>query len=93
MKARFLALGIVIGLLLALTLGFAYRGSASMMGWDTGPRGSAWATMEAMHDSPGMRAMHERMPDELQARCDELHDRMTSSGFDGMMGSGGMMGS
>jgi hypothetical protein len=34
--------------------------------------------MQAMHDSPGMRVMHEQMPTDLQARCDELHEQMMS---------------
>jgi hypothetical protein len=90
MKARWLASGIVVGLLLALTLGFAYRGSATMMG-GVGRHAEVLQAMEAMHDSPAMEAMHDQMPDKLQQQCDALHDRMIASGS-GMMGSGsGMM--
>lgn len=90
MKARYLGLGIAIGLVLTLTLGFAYRGSGTMMSGFMGARGDMRTAMEAMHDSPQMRAMHERMPEGLQAHCDALHEQMESSG---MMGTGGMMGS
>jgi hypothetical protein len=53
--------------------------------------------MEAMHESPFMEAMHERMPESLQHQCDALHDQMLASPSGimgpGMMtgGSGGMM--
>jgi hypothetical protein len=100
MKTRWLAAGIVIGLAVALTLGFAFRGSATMMG-SVGRDAGVVDVMEAMHDSPAMEAMHERMPEKLQEQCDELHDQMIASGsaiigsHSGMMtsGSGGMMGS
>jgi hypothetical protein len=95
MKARWLASGIAVGLVLALTLGFAYRGTASVMGGLSSEDTGLAHAMEAMHDSPAMEAMHDRMPEKLQQQCDELHDRMIASGS-GMMGSGsgsGMMGS
>lgn len=99
MKLRWLSVGIVVGLLIALTFGFAWsRGTGSMMGGSGMPGmmggsgmagmmggGSGMMTgsfdpddMKAMHDSSGMREMHERMPAALRARCDELHEEMWS---------------
>jgi hypothetical protein len=89
MKARFLGLGIVLGIVLTLTLGFAYRGNGMIMNGFAGAHGDMRAAMEAMHDSPQMQAMHERMPEQLRAQCDAAHEQMESSG---MMGSEGMMG-
>lgn len=112
MKARWISLGVAIGLGLALTLGFAF--GADHPGWGVGPavgkaavtdtNNTDWrAAMDAMHDSPQMRALHVQMPAEWQ-QCDAMHDRMqqwTDPGQagPGMMGpggpgqSGGMMGS
>jgi hypothetical protein len=93
MKARWLASGVAIGLVLALALGFAYRGAASATGSVGGIEPGLRQTMEAMHDSTAMEAMHRRMPERLQQQCDALHDQMLQAGA-GMMTSGsGMMGS
>jgi hypothetical protein len=58
-------------------------------------RGSSevWTTagMQAMHDSPAMRRMHEQMPADLQQQCDAMHATMGASGHGTMMP--GMMGS
>jgi hypothetical protein len=97
MKTRWLASGILIGLVVALTLGFAYRGSATMTG-GVDRNAGVLDMMEAMHDSPAMEAMHARLPDKLKEQCDALHDQMVASGsgmmgpYSGMMtpGSGGM---
>jgi hypothetical protein len=93
MKVRILGVWIVVALVLALTMGFAYRGTASTMSRPTMAPGLRQA-MEAMHDSPAMRAMHDRMPERLQQQCDALHDQMhgAAGATGGMMGSGaGMM--
>jgi hypothetical protein len=98
MKTRWLAFGVGLGVLVTLTLGFAW-GVPSMMGGTAGPGSGMLEAMEAMHDSPQMRVMHEQMPEDLQARCDALHEQMVASGYAGMMGpgwdtvTGGMMGS
>ena len=36
---------------------------------------SSW--MDAMHDSPAMVQMRDRMPADLQQKCDQMHDQMT----------------
>jgi hypothetical protein len=86
--------------------GFAPEGSAPTVSSSYRSGTTWWEAMEAMHDSPQMRAMHEQMPEDLQASCDALHEQATSrpggmmgsgsaTGYGGMMGSGygGMMGS
>ncbi|HZD16836.1 MAG TPA: hypothetical protein VE669_01715 [Actinomycetota bacterium] len=91
MKARWISLGIAIGLGLALTLGFAFGSDGSRPFPDDGGTPLSrtdgwWDAMEAMHDSSEMRAWHEQMPEDLQARCDAMHGQMEQ-----MMGPGGMM--
>lgn len=93
MRLRWLSLGIVIGLVLVLTLGFASAASrdrvapgladAGMMGGSS----EVWTPggMQAMHDSPAMRRMHEQMPAGLQKQCDAMHAAMGSSGHGAMM--------
>jgi hypothetical protein len=66
--------------------GSGTMGGSGMMGGSGTMGGSGMMTgsgggfdledMQAMHDSPGMRAMHERMPADHQARCDQLHEQM-----------------
>ena len=92
MKGRWTALGVAIGLALALTVGFAFAPDHSTTA--AGAAGSAlvsqtdgWGIMAAMHDSPAMQQLHAQMPEELQAQCDAMHEQMEQ-----MMGAGGMMG-
>lgn len=87
MKGRWMALGVAIGLALALTLGSAFASDRST---PTPDRGSATALaqtdpwtdmqgmqgMQAMHDSPAMQRLHAQMPEELQAQCDAMHVQM-----------------
>jgi len=109
MKARWISLGGVIGLVLVLTFASASASGRSVP--STGVAGTSvvghssdrWAAMDAMHDSPAMEQMHGQMPEELQQRCDAMHERMDqmmgssmtggpgTAGFtrDGMMGSNG----
>ena len=100
MKTRWISLGVVIGLGLALTLGFAFgSGRATPLGIGratvtNADPGDWWTAMEAMHDSPAMRQMHEQMPANLQQQCDAMHEQMeqwTKSGDAGNFGPG-MMG-
>jgi len=90
MKARWMALGISVGLAVALTLGSAFASGRSS---PTPDRGSAtgssqtdpWVGMEAMHDSPQMQRLHAQMPEELRAQCEAMHAQMGQM-MDGMMG-------
>ena len=86
MTKRWIISGVAVVTLLAATAGIAYAAGSG-----SGPSGAQVPTqmiaaMDAMHDSPGMEAMHENMPAALQARCDAMHAAMES-----MMGSSGMM--
>lgn len=83
MKTRWISLGVVIGLALALTVGFAVASDRS----NPAAGGDRWAGMEAMHDSPAMQRVHAQMPEELRVQCEAMHEQM-----DEMMQSGGMMG-
>lgn len=80
MKARWISLGGVIGLVLILT--FASASASGHPAPSTGVAGTSvvgdssdpWAAMDAMHDSPAMEQMHGQMPEELQQRCDARAD-------------------
>ncbi|MFB3739648.1 MAG: hypothetical protein ACE14W_11880 [Candidatus Velamenicoccus archaeovorus] len=76
MKARWMAIGAVVGLVLALTIGFAYGSTG--VGASTGGSGW-WATMDAMHDSPWMEQMRGGMGPRWGAECDRLHEQMRSA--------------
>jgi hypothetical protein len=82
-----------MGLVLVLTLGFAYRGTASMTGSFGGLEPGLRQAMEAMHDSPAKEAMHGRMPERLKQQCDALNDHMLQAEAGTMMSGSGMMGS
>jgi hypothetical protein len=82
MQTRWLViLGAVI-LVMVVAAGLALAAPGSGGDGSGGWRGG-------MHGSPSMREMHEQMPADLQARCDEMHARMDDH-MGGMMG-GGMM--
>ena len=85
MKARWITLGVAIGLVLAFTVGFGFASDRTPS--NAGASTERWAGMESMHDSAGMRRAHAQMPEELQAQCDAMHEQM-----DEMMQNGGMMG-
>jgi hypothetical protein len=97
MKARSISLGVAIGFMLALTLGFVFAsGRADPVTGGSGEVASTngslglWAAMDAMHDSPAMQAIHAQMPDDLRTQCDAMHEQMQQM----MNGAGsGMMGS
>lgn len=106
MKKSWIITGITIVASLALTAGIAFaagRGSSSptrtaaagYMGTD-----QMMAAHSAMHDSPAMQAMHDRMPAAQRERCEALHEQMDqmmgsmtsgsmTGGMDGMGGMGG----
>lgn len=89
MRLRWISLGVAIGLAFALTVGFAFGTDRS------GPSGAAtpmsgWTDMQAMHDSPEMQRIHDRMPEELQARCDAMHEQMGAWAQGGWTVDGGM---
>ncbi len=105
MKARLAVIGATTAVVLAFALGLvagqsngapAVAGMGSLRPFATsGQWSDIWETMDAMHDSPQMRAMHAQMPAEWQARCDALHEQMAGWMGSGMMngsGAGGMMG-
>ncbi len=95
MKGRWVALGVVVGIALALSVGFAFGGGRS--GTEPSPSGAAnsWAAMDAMHDSPWMEQMRQQMGPEWAAQCDAMHEQMAQwmqeNGY-GQMGQSGMMG-
>lgn len=84
MKVRWILLGVVIGLGLALTVGFAFASARSS---PAATGGQAWVGMEAMHESPAMQRFHAQMPEELRAQCEAMHEQMHQ-----MMQDSGMMG-
>lgn len=87
MTKRWIVSGAVVVALLAVTAGIAYA-AGSGGGPSTGPAaGQMLVGCDAMHDSPGMLAMHDHMPAALQARCDAMHEQM-----DSMMSGSSMMG-
>lgn len=89
MTKRWIVSGAVVVALLAVTAGIAYA-AGSGRGSSTAPVTTGMmSACEAMHDSPGMQAMHDRMPAALQARCDTMHEQMEQM----MSGSGMMAGS
>ena len=103
MKGRWIVLGAGLGLLLALTFGFVHASGGSMPGPGTGGAGSMMdagemqATMQEVHDSPGMQALHAQMPEELRAQCEAMHEQMSQMmasmpGMGGMAGMGGSAG-
>lgn len=95
MKARWMALGMVVGLALALTLGWGFASGGATRNADRGSavafaRSDAWADMQAMHDSPEMQRLHAQMPEELRAQCEVMHaqmGRMTGAMMGGDMSS------
>lgn len=95
MKARWFAIGLVVGLAGALTLGFGFASAAPDPTEDQVGRAATpgWLEqMDAMHDSSAMQRMHEQMPEEAQAQCDAMHEQMDQMMGQGTMGPG-MMGS
>ncbi|HEX9124517.1 MAG TPA: hypothetical protein VF984_14350 [Actinomycetota bacterium] len=83
MKTRWIAVGAVIGLGVALTLGFAFgsgprvpAGQAMNATFSSGDSSDWWAAMDAMHDSAWMEQMREHMGPEFAAQCDRLHEQM-----------------
>ncbi len=107
MNSRLTVIGAVTAVVLAFAIGLIIgHGTArpagawapmSMRGFvASGQWGDAWSVMDAMHDSPQMRAMHQEMPAEWQARCDAMHEQIqqrvgSSELGPGMMGGPGMM--
>ena len=92
MKKRWIVTGIAVVSLVAATAGIAFaagRGSASST--QAPVSGQVAAAHDAMHDSPGMQAMHDQMPAGLQAECDALHEQMDQM-MGSMMGGSGMSG-
>lgn len=80
-KSRWIVLGAVLGFALSLTLGSAL--AAGRWSTDRSTEGGTvmssedpWGAMDAMHDSPWMEQMRERMGAELAAQCDRLHDQV-----------------
>jgi hypothetical protein len=96
MRKRWIFSAAVVVVLLAATAGIAYAASRGGGGGNGNVQGVSQmvATCDAMHDSPWMQAMHDRMPAALQAQCDTMHERMAGmmGGGSGMMGGAGMMG-
>lgn len=102
MRNRWILLVAATVALMALTAGIAFaagRGSAAPTSTTYATTfGPGWQGMvqacDAMHGSPAMEAMHERMPGDIQARCDAMHEQMDQmmQGADSMMGGQGMMG-
>ncbi|MFA5786088.1 MAG: hypothetical protein WDA71_03740 [Actinomycetota bacterium] len=88
MKANRLIIGLVIALALV----------ASLATWalaSDGPTARPGITnsrmdWEKMHNSAGMRQMHEQMPPEIQAQCEAMHQGMVQGhpDMEGMMDSG-----
>jgi hypothetical protein len=99
MRARWMTLGLVIGVVLTLGIGAAVASgtslprSGSVVKAATSNASDWWAAMDAMHDSPGMQQMHSHMPAGLQQQCDKLHDQMGQWAQQHPdLGQGGMMG-
>ena len=86
MTKRWIVSGVALVALLAATAGIAYAVGSGSPSIETPAVGQTLAACEAMHDSPGMQAMHDHMPAALQERCDVMHDQM-----DQMMSGSGMM--
>ena len=94
MRKRWIISGVAVVALLVATAGIAYAAGAGN-GPSSEPRGAAQmvAACDAMHDSPGMEAMHDQMPAALQARYDAMHEQMEQMmSSSGMMSGSGMMG-
>jgi hypothetical protein len=103
MRKRWIFLTVAAVALVVLTAGIAF---AAGRGTQPNPtQQESGQACDAMHDSPAMRQMHERMPAALQAQCDAMHEQvdqmmgasggsgmMGGSGDSGMMGGSGMMG-
>jgi hypothetical protein len=91
MRKRWILSGAAVVALLAALAGIGYAagsGSRSAVApTNTGVAGPMMTARDVMHDSPGMRAMHDRMPAALRAQCDAIYEQM-----DEMMGGSGMMG-
>lgn len=106
MKTRWIWIGLVTGLALVLTVGFAFgagrpmspvdRQDASMMQAQASNRSDGWACMDTMHDSAYMEQMRAQMGPELAAQCDAMHEQMQQQMHEGMRehmgGVGGAMG-
>lgn len=93
MTKRWIVSGVAVGALLAATAGIAYAAGSGSENANTPVVSQMVAACDATHDSPGMQAMHDRMPAALQAQCDAMHDQMSSMmGGSGMMSGSGMMG-
>ncbi len=84
MKGRWIFVGVAIGIVLSLSLGFAFADRSAA---PTGGMGSMFATCNAMHESPAMERMHAQMPAAWRAQCDAMHAQMGQ-----MMGGAGRMG-
>jgi hypothetical protein len=82
MKGRWIAMGAVIGLGVALTLGFAFGHGSRALGSDAtdatswGDASDWWTAMDAMHDSPWMEQIREQMGPGFAAQCDQLHEQV-----------------
>jgi len=78
MKARWVALGVTTGLLLALTVGFAFVSSRTAGRATPAPAEAddPWETMDAMHDSAFMQHIRAQMGAEWASQCDALHEQM-----------------
>lgn len=97
MKLRWMVLGVAIGLVLTLTVGFAFAsGRPPTSGPGVGKADHA-AAMEAMHDSPTMQRMHAEMPEEIRAQCEAMHEQVDEmmqrdgGALHGDMSTGGTM--
>src|SRR6266508_4416600 len=88
MTKRWIVSGVAVVALLAATAGIAYAAGTGNASTNMPGASEMMAACDAMHDSPGMQAMHDRMPAALQEQCDAMHEQMSS-----MMGGSGMMGS
>ena len=102
MRTKWVFLSVAAVLVLGLTAGVAYgvgRQSPTQGPTTTGSQvnvsASGWQgkarSCEAMHDSPAMQRMHQRMPASLRAQCQATHEQMDQmmSGMGSMMGGSG----
>lgn len=87
MMKRWIVSGIAVVALLAVTTGMAYAVGSGSDPATVPVTGQLSTAYDAMHDSPGMQAIHDHISPAAQAGCDAMHAQM-----DQMMGNSAMTG-